>query len=78
MKLEDIHIGASPLTDRIYIGTVRKRDLGAWASKVDFTSNFIGALMDWSPPGTIRMVNDNHGNQYEIEVRKVAKPEAQS
>lgn len=71
MKLESIHIGASPLTDRIYVGTVSKRDPQAWASKVDATSIFIGALMDWTPPGTVRVVKDNHGNTFEIEVRKV-------
>jgi hypothetical protein len=71
MKLDELHIGASPLTDRIYLGTVSKRDRGSWASKVDCTSKFIGALMDWAPPATVRMVTDNHGNRYEIEVRKL-------
>ena len=76
MKLEDLHIGVSPLTDTVYMGTVSKRDRGAWASKVDCTSKFIGALMDWAPPGTVRMVNDNHGNRYEIEVRKLPPEQA--
>ena len=71
MRLDDLHIGVSPLTDTIYIGTVSKRDRRAWSSKVDCTSMFIGALMDWTPPGTIRVVSDNRGNQYEIEVRVV-------
>lgn len=73
MKLEAIHIGASPLTDRIYLGTVSKRSPGVWSSKVDCTSQFIGALMDWTPHGTVRVVTDNHGNTYEIEVRKLPK-----
>ena len=73
MNLNDIHIGVSPLTDTIYIGTVSKRDRQTWTSKVDCTSMFIGALMDWTPPGTIRVVRDSHGNQYEIEVRALAK-----
>jgi hypothetical protein len=71
MKLEDIRIAASPLTDRIYLGTMWKRSPGVWNSKVDCTSQFIGALMDWTPHGTIRMIVDNHGNRYEIEVRKL-------
>jgi hypothetical protein len=71
MKLDEIHIACSPLTDRIYMGTVSKRDRSTWNSKVDCTSKFIGALMDWVPWGTVRVVCDNHGNQYEIEVRKV-------
>ena len=71
MKLDDIKIAPSPLTDRMYLGTVSKKDSGLWSSKVDCTSLFLGALMSWTPPGSIRMVNDNHGNQYEIEVRKI-------
>jgi len=74
MKLDELHIGASPLTDRIYLGTVSKRDRRAWSTKVDCTSTFIGALMEWTPPGTVRLVNDNHGNSYEIEVRKLPIP----
>lgn len=76
MKLDDLHIGVSPLTDTIYLGTLSKRDRGAWARKVDCTSNFIGALMDWTPPGTVRLVKDNHGNRYEIEVRKMPPEQA--
>jgi hypothetical protein len=73
MKLNDIHIGASPLTDRIYIGTVSKKDDSLWSSKVDCTSAFIAALMDWAPPGAVRVVEDKHGNQYEIEISVITK-----
>lgn len=69
MKLENIHIGVSPLTDRIYLGTLRNST--TWSSKVDCTITFIAALMDWSPPGVIRTVTDNHGNTYEVQVKKV-------
>ncbi len=72
MKLDNLHIGVSPLTDTIYMGTVSKKDRGAWASKVECTSVFIAALMDWTPPGTVRVVRDNKGNTYEIEVRKMS------
>ena len=77
MKLEDLHIGVSPLTDRIYMGTVNRRDRSVWANKTDITSKFIGALMDWNPPGTIRTVVDNRGGQYEIEVRAITKAEGE-
>ena len=69
MKLEDMYVGVSPLTDRVYLGTVSKKDRSTWNSKIDFTSKFIGAIIDWTPPGTTRLVTDNHGNSYEIEVR---------
>ena len=72
MQLSDVHIAASPLTDSIYIGTRSKRNPNTWNSKIDVTSTFIGALMDWNPPGTIRLITDSLGNQYEIEVRKIA------
>lgn len=72
-KLEDVRIGASPLTDRIYVGTISKKDPTLWNSKVDCTGNFIGTLMQWAPVGTIRMVKDNLGNNYEIEIKKVEK-----
>ena len=60
-KLEDIHIASSPLTDRMYIGTLSKRDPGAWSQKRDCTGVFLGALMGWCEPGTVRIVTDNHG-----------------
>jgi hypothetical protein len=74
MKLDDIHIGVSPLTERIYVGTLSKRDRFTWSSKRDCTSMFLGALMDWAPLGVVRTFTDNHGNQYEIEVRKIPRP----
>lgn len=70
-RLEDIHIASSPLTDRVYIGTRSKKSPGVWSQKHDCTSVFIGALMGWCEPGTVRIVTDNHGGRYEIEVRKV-------
>jgi len=71
-QLEAITLGASPLTDRMYLGLVSARAAGLWKSKVDCTGKFLAALMDWTPPGTIRVITDNHGNTFEIEVRKVA------
>lgn len=71
-KLEDIHIASSPLTERVYVGTLSKREPGVWAQKHDCTGQFLGALMGWCPPGTIRIITDNHGGKYEVEVRKVA------
>ena len=76
MKLEDLHIGVSPLTDTIYLGAVSKRAPDTWTSKVDRTNEFIGVLMAWTPPGSVRLVNDNHGNRYEIEVRKLPNEQA--
>ena len=71
MKLDDLHIRVSPLTDRVYVGTVSKRSPGVWASKSDCTSRFLSALMEWNPPGTVRVFSDSQGNRFEIEVRKL-------
>lgn len=71
MHLDELHIGASPLTDRIYLGTVSDCDRGMWSRKVDFTDKFIGALMALAPRGAIRTVVDSRGNRYEIQVRKL-------
>lgn len=70
MNLAEIHIGVSPLTDRVYLGTVSKTDRGLWNQKVDCTSIFIAAVMDWVGAGSVRVITDNHGNEFEIEVRK--------
>lgn len=71
MKLDELRLGVGPLTDQIYIGSIDKKNPHLWSKKADITSGFIGALMEWCPVGTIRMVNDNHGNEYEIEIRCV-------
>lgn len=68
MKLDGLTIAPSPLTDRLYLGKA-KGDL--WQSKSDCTSRFLGALVAWVPPGTIREFSDNKGNRFEVEVRQL-------
>lgn len=75
MKLEDIHIGVSPLTDRIYLGTVSKKDRSVWSSKIDCTNKFLSALMDWLPEGTKRIIADQSGRQWQIEIRRMPNEE---
>lgn len=68
--LEQVRIGVSPLTDRIYIGTVSKKDPTLWLSKVDATSQFIANLLTWTEPGTVRTVVGNDGSEFEITVKR--------
>jgi hypothetical protein len=75
MKLEDIHIGVSPLTGQIYLGTVSKQDRSTWANKIDCTSKFLTALMNWLPEGTKRIITDKSGGQWEIEIRRMPNEE---
>lgn len=77
MRLADIRIGVSPLSDRVYLGTVTKKDPGCWSSKEDCTGQFIRAIMDWIPAGTTRLVEGRAPDgviEYEIEVRVKPKP----
>ena len=73
-RLDQIRLGVSPLTDRIYLGTVSEKDPGLWLSKVDCTSQFIGNLLAWTEPGSVRIVCSSDGAEYEIEVRQTKKP----
>lgn len=69
-KLEDIRLGVSPLTDRVYMGTVSKTDRSRWLQKRDATSDLCQAVLTWIEPGTIRTV-EGGGKRYEIEVREL-------
>ena len=72
--LDQIRLGVSPLTDRVYLGTVSKKDKGLWLSKVDATSQFIGNLLAWTEPGTVRTVTCSDGSEYEISVKRTKTP----
>lgn len=62
VELDDLSLGASPLTGRIYVGIPdletqqRGQDhiAGVWKHKREFTTDFVQALMAWCPPGTVR------------------------
>ncbi len=71
MKLEDIKLGVSPLTDRVYMGTVSKKDPTLWNQKRDAVSDLCQAVLTWIPPGTVREIRGRDGARYEIEVRKL-------
>ena len=74
--LENIRLGISPLTDRVYLGTVSKKDRELWLSKVDATSQFICNLLIWVEPGTMRTVTSSDGSEYEISVKRTKTPNA--
>ena len=69
MKLIDIRLGVSPLTDCVMMGTiVNDRQ---WKEKRDATSDFCGALLTWIEPGTTRTIRSSTGETFEVEVRKI-------
>ena len=72
--LDQIRLGVSPLSDRIYIGTVSKKDPTLWTNKVDATSQFISTLFQWVEPGEIRLVTSSDGSEYTIDVTRTKTP----
>jgi hypothetical protein len=73
MKLEDIRLGASPLTDRVYLGVVSGTE--TWKQKRDCTSDLLRVILEWlgGEEGGIREFSDDTGQQYVLEARKVAQ-----
>lgn len=74
MKLDDIKIHVSPLTDRLYMGLISSRDPHCWTSKRDATSDFCVGLLEWVPFGTTRTIIGSDGAEYEVEVRRTKEP----
>ncbi|MEM1055151.1 MAG: hypothetical protein AAGI52_06465 [Bacteroidota bacterium] len=78
-RLDDITIGVSPITERVYIGTLRplgtSRDDGVeireWKQKRDITSVFCGALLEWCPPDYERQIEGSGGSIYRIRVEQI-------
>ena len=75
-SLDQIRLGVSPLSDRVYLGTVSKKDPTCWTNKVDATSQFIATILTWIEPGQTRLVTCSDGNAYEISVRILGSSEA--
>jgi hypothetical protein len=50
MKIEDIQIGISPITNTIYAGTITK-DSKEWKQKKDITGQFIAVMLAKFPEG---------------------------
>lgn len=76
MRLDRVKLGVSPITDKVYLGTLAKNDPGCWAEKREATSDFCQCLLTWVPPGTIREISSSTGARYEIEVRLLPAKEA--
>ena len=69
MRLSDIKLGVSPLTDRVMLGTLINET--TWRQKRDATNDFCGILLTWCEPGTVRTIKNSTGETFEIIVRKV-------
>ena len=66
-------LGYSPLTERIYIGTVNKKKPNEWSGKkIDMTSNFIQVLLQKFEPGTESTITVDGKPKYTITVREIS------
>ncbi len=69
MKVSDIRLGHSPLTDKIYAGRLNK-DGAKWLEKTDVTNDFIHAAIGrWS--GYKEKITGPDGEMYEFNVNKI-------
>jgi len=69
MKLEQIHLAKSALTDNIYIGTIAKDGI-SWLKKKDITNEFItAAIHRWS--GFTQTLTGSDGRKHKISIEQV-------
>lgn len=69
--LENIEIGFSPLTQRIYIGRVSKKNKNMWAGvKKDITNNFLQVLLYKFPIGE-HEISINGKPKYKINIEEI-------
>jgi hypothetical protein len=74
--LEKLHLGQSPLTQRVYVGTFSVKMPGTWNSKRDVTDEFINIVIERWKGTKQQFTFPAEGKTYEISVREVPAPEA--
>jgi len=67
-KLYDLHLGHSPLTDRVYIGTLKKDNL--WDEKHDVTNEFITCVLARFG-GFVETFTREDGKKFEVTAREI-------
>ena len=71
--LEDVHLGVSPDTGKVYMGTMKGES--EWDQKVNCSSEFMGCVLNWAPPGYVRDIKTTDGRFFRVVAVEV-KPEA--
>jgi len=70
---DNLKIGFSPLTGKVYLGKTLKSDPNMWSEgKRDITNNFLQVVLNKFEPGTETGITDGK-KQYFITVREVEK-----
>lgn len=70
MKIDNLHLGASLLNDRVYIGKVDSDGKMFIGPKKDVTSDFLKAIIDIYAGYEVNITDDN-GNEYVMSVKRV-------
>ena len=69
VELEKLRLGGSPLSDRVYAGTLTPSGK-VWREKTDVTNDFLTvAIARWS--GKVETIEDEEGKKYEITVKEI-------
>jgi len=70
MTYENLRLGHSPITDRIYVGKLNKEGDQWTGQKKDVTNDFIDCVIGrWN--GYVEKVKSSKGKIYEISVREI-------
>ncbi|WP_281660800.1 DUF7446 family protein [Microvirgula aerodenitrificans] len=69
--MKELHVGCSPLTKRIYCGTLLKGGLSWAAGKQDVTGAAVGAVIEHIGAGNAITVTLNGVPAYEVSVRDI-------
>lgn len=69
-------IGYSPLTEKVYLGNVSKKNPNQWVgNKEDITNIFIQVLLQKFEPGTESIIAVDGKNKYKITVTEIEEEE---
>lgn len=72
-RLEKITLGVSPITERVYLGTIKSDngEYAEWGEKRDATHDFCRALLEWCPDGYEREITSSDGTAYRVTVEQI-------
>ena len=70
VKLEDLKMNISPLTDEIFVGIMDKKNPNQWKHKINLTNNFLSCVIQrWN--GFKQEIVGSNGKKYEITLKEI-------
>lgn len=76
MAYENLKLGVSPLTNRVFAGRVNKKG-DMWTQKVDVTEQFLGCCLQYFQGGTENTITADGKPVARITVERLDKPEGE-